>query len=87
MLWYRGLEASGGYGAASLIRISLILAAAWLAWPSLKRPASWLPPGIAAITLIAIGACAVQPKLAIALVPIVGGLITFAGFLRFFRGR
>jgi hypothetical protein len=61
------------------------MAALWLAWPSLRRPAKWLPPGLLAIVLVAVGACAVQPRLVFVLVPLVGGLITFAGFIRFFR--
>jgi len=82
-----GFGLATGFGVASLIRLSLVLGALWLAWPSIRRPAQWLPPGIATIVLVAIGACAVQPRLAFALIPLAGSLIAFAGFARYFRGR
>ncbi|MGV3485683.1 MAG: hypothetical protein ACO1RT_14800 [Planctomycetaceae bacterium] len=85
--WYWQGNLAPGFGAASFLRLSLVLAAAWLAWPSLRRPVQWLPSGIAVLLLFAIGACAMQPRLAIAIVPIIGSLIAFAGFLRAFRGR
>jgi len=85
--WYLGFGFGSGFGGASLIRLSLVLGALWWAWPSIRRPARWLPPGIATVVLVAIGACAVQPRLAFALVPLAGSLIAFAGFARYFRGR
>jgi hypothetical protein len=69
------------------VRLSLLLGTLSLAWPSLKRPAQWLPAGMAAVILIAIAACAFQPRLAIAIAPLVGTLIAFAGFVRFFRSK
>ena len=76
-----------GFGPASFLRLSFVLGAAWLAWPSLRRPAQWLPSGIAVVLLIALGACAFQPRLAIAIIPLVGSIVAFAGILRAFRGR
>lgn len=71
--------------AVGMMRFALVLGTLWLAWPTVRRPAMWLPPGVAMIAVIALGACVVQPRLAIALVPAVGALVTLAGFLRFFR--
>lgn len=68
-----------------MTRLALVLGALWIAWPTIRRPAMWLPPGLAAVGLIALGACVVQPRLAIAIVPLLGGLIALAGFVRFFR--
>jgi hypothetical protein len=81
------LDLASGFGVASLIRLSLVLGAIWLAWPSIRRPAQWLPPGIALIVLVTIGVCALQPRLAFALIPLAGGLIAFAGFAKYFRGK
>ncbi len=83
---FQGSAASSGFGTASLVRITILLFAVWLALPSLRRPAQWLPPGITAVLLVGVGAIVVQPRLAIVLVPIIGVLIGFAGVLRFFRG-
>lgn len=71
--------------AVGMTRFALVLGTLWLAWPTVRRPAMWLPPSVAMIAVIALGACVVQPRLAIALVPAVGALIAVAGFLRFFR--
>lgn len=70
-----------------MTRLALVLAALWIAWPTVRRPAMWLPPGVAAVAVIALGACVVQPRLAIAIFPALGTLIALAGFLRFFRGQ
>jgi len=76
----------GGIGAVSLGRTALLLGVVWMAWPSLRKPATWLPPGIAAVMLGAVIACAMQPRLVFVIAPLVGSLIAFAGFLRYFRG-
>jgi hypothetical protein len=73
--------------AVGMARLTLVLGALWLAWPTVRRPAMWLPPGLAAVAVIALGACVVQPRLAIAIFPALGALIALAGFLRFFRDR
>jgi hypothetical protein len=87
LLWYTGYDVDSGFGSGSLLKVAILLGLVWVAWPAFSRPAKWLPPGIVAVVIVAIGACAVQPKLAFALVPMVGGLITFAGVVRFFRGK
>lgn len=68
-------------------RFALVLTALWIAWPTVRKPAMWLPPGIAAVAVVALGACVVQPRLAIAIIPLISALIAFAGFLRMFRGN
>lgn len=71
--------------AVGMTRFAVVLGTLWLAWPTVRRPAMWLPPSVAMIAVIALGACVIQPRLAIALVPAVGALMALAGFLRFFR--
>lgn len=71
--------------AIGLSRFALVMGALWVAWPVARKPAMWLPSGVLAVTFIAFGICIVQPRLAIALIPAVGTLITFAAFLKFFR--
>jgi hypothetical protein len=70
-----------------LVRLTLVMGALWLAWPTVRKPAMWFPPGILAIALIGLGICVLQPRLALALVPAIGGLIAFTAFLRFFRQK
>jgi len=68
-----------------LVRLAMVMAALWLAWPTIRKPALWFPPGILLISLVAVGVCAIQPRLALALLPAVMGLVAFTGFLRLFR--
>lgn len=81
-------EASGHgkFGSGSLIRLGVVFAALWLAWPSLRRPATWLPPGMAIVILGGIGVLAVQPRLLPAVLPAVGLLLSVSAAVRFFRG-
>lgn len=81
-------EASGHgkFGSGSLIRLGVVFAALWLAWPSLRRPATWLPPGMAIVILGGIGVLAVQPRLLPAVLPAVGMLLSVSAAVRFFRG-
>ncbi len=74
-----------GVGAISLGRLAMLLGLVWLAWPSLQKPAEWLPSGITAIVLVCMGACAVQPRLLLVLVPLVGTLIGIGAAVRFLR--
>lgn len=67
-------------------RIGIVLAALWLAWPSLKRPTKWLPASAPVIGVIALIVIAAQPKLLLPTIPIVGGLITLSAIVRAFRG-
>lgn len=83
-------QASGSIGKVApigLARLAMVMAALWIAWPAVRKPALWLPPGALMLGLIALGACVVQPRLAIALVPAASAVIAFAAILRFFRGK
>ncbi len=79
--------ASGEFTRAASGRIGLLLIALWLAWPSLRRPASWLPPGMAVAGVITLAVLAAQPKLIIAAVPAFLTLLTVAGFVRAFKQK
>lgn len=82
--WYEGAD-SIPFASAAMIRIGLVLGALWLAWPSLRRPARWLPPGAAVIGVIALAVVAAQPRLIIVAIPAVGALISLAAMARAFR--
>lgn len=88
--WGDSNQASGSIGKVApigLARLAMVMAALWIAWPAVRKPAMWLPPGALLLGLVALGACVVQPRLAIALVPAASALIAFAAILRFFRGK
>jgi len=70
-----------------LARLAMVMAALWIAWPAVRKPALWLPPGALLLGLVALGVCVVQPRLAIALVPAASALIAFSAILRFFRSK
>lgn len=62
VMWWRGDEGGGGI----LLRSALVLAALWLAWPSLAAiDRRWLTPAVAAF-----GLAVVRPALLIWLVPV-----------------
>ncbi len=71
--------------AVGLTRLTLVMAALWLAWPAVRRPAMWLPSGMLAVVFVVFAVCVVRPQLAIALIPAVSLLIAFSAFLRFIR--
>lgn len=83
-LWL-GDAGSANFAAAASGRIGLVLAALWLAWPSLRRPASWLPPGIPVLCVIGLAAIAAQPRLIVVAIPAMGVLTLLATFARTFR--
>ena len=56
-------------------RVGLFLGALWLAWPSLRRPAQWVPPGIAMLCLVGLVILAAQPKLRVFILPAIGAAI------------
>lgn len=87
LAWWFGSGSSGEFMAAACGRIGLVLGALWLAWPSLKRPAKWLPASAPVIGVIALVVLAAQPKLIIPAIPIVGGLITVSALARAFRRK
>ena len=63
-------------------RIGLVLGALWLAWPSLRKPASWLPPGFAVLGVLVLAILAAQPRLILVMVPAFGGLLVLASIFR-----
>lgn len=78
-------------GSARLItaatgRIGLLLGALWLAWPSLRRPAQWLPPGVAVLGVLTLIVLAAQPRLFVVVIPAFGGLLALATFIRAIKG-
>lgn len=82
IVWYEGQR--GGYKmlANATGRVGLVMAALWIAWPNLRRPINWLPPGIAVAGVIAIGVIAARPALAIVAIPAVGTLLALATVVR-----
>ena len=83
--WMYGSESSTKFATAAMGRIGLVLGALWLAWPSLRRPAQWLPPGIAMACLLALVILAAQPRLIVAVVPAVGALIALSMVVKAMR--
>jgi hypothetical protein len=86
MTFWPGQSGTASFAASASGRIGLVLAALWLAWPSLQRPASWLPPGIVVLCVLALAVIAAQPRLVVVAVPAVAALIALAGFVRMMRG-
>jgi hypothetical protein len=83
-LWWWGDTSSQLY-AAAMGRISLVLGALWLAQPSLRRPAQWLPPGMAVGGVILLAVLAAQPRLFVVAIPIFFALLTVAAIARTFN--
>ncbi|MEM6469793.1 MAG: hypothetical protein AAF802_09600 [Planctomycetota bacterium] len=81
--WFAGKD--GKIFGEMLGRIGIVLFALWLAWPSLKRPASWLPAGAPVIGVIAIIVVAAQPRLILPAIPAVAVLISVSALVRAFR--
>lgn len=82
-----GSASTSGFMIASLTRIGLVFGAIWFAWESLRRPARWLPPGLAVLGVVAIIAIAAQPKLLLAVLPLFGLVAVLTSVLRFFRSQ
>lgn len=80
-------EMGGRFASNSILRIGIVLMALWLALPALKKPLSWLPPGIVAVCLVMIGVLAAQPKLIFVLAPAAGVVLAIGGLARFMRKR
>lgn len=85
LAWWFSTGSTGKFVAAACGRIGLVMGALWLAWPSLKRPAKWLPASAPVIGVVAVIVIAAQPRLIIPAIPIVGGLIAFSAFAKAFR--
>ncbi|MEL6110038.1 MAG: hypothetical protein AAFU85_28840 [Planctomycetota bacterium] len=85
VIWLTATDSSGEFFAAACGRIGLVLGAIWLAWPSLKRPARWLPAGAPVIGVVALIMIAAQPRLILPAMMIVPALIAFSAVVRMFR--
>jgi hypothetical protein len=72
--------AAGGTG-----RIGLVLGALWLAWPSLRRPAQWLPPGFAVMGVLALVFLAARPRMIIVVIPALGVLLALGTIIRIIK--
>lgn len=81
-----GQSGSTNFAMAATGRIGLILAALWLAWHSLRRPARWLPPGFAIACLVALMVLAVRRELIIVVLPALGALLALAALIRSLKG-
>ena len=75
-------ESANVFASMAMARIGLVLGAVWLAWDSLRRPARWLPPGVAVAGLLGIAAIASQPRLAVVVIPALTALIVLGTFIR-----
>ena len=84
--WWGGEQGTATFAAAAMGRIGLVMAALLLAWPSLQRPARWLPPGVAVLGVVALGVLAASPRLVIVVVPALSVLIALAAIVRGMRG-
>ena len=86
VLSVRGEMESGRiFASASAFRIGMVMFALWLALPSLKKPAQWLPPGMAVLGVVGIMAVAAQPRLILVVAPALGTLLTLGWLVRMFR--
>lgn len=82
-----GSDSSADFARAAMGRIGLVLAALALAWDSLRRPASWLPPGLAAAGVAGIAILAAQPRLILVVLPLLGVLTGLAVVVKMVRGK
>lgn len=82
---WTGSESTSVFLVSALTRIGMVFAALWLAWDSLRRPARWLPPGLAVLGVVSVVVVTAQPKLIIAILPLVGIVTVLASVLRVFR--
>ena len=85
--WKFGDDSTARSAASGSGRVGLVMAALWLAWPSLRRPAAWLPPSIAVGGVIALAVVAFQPRLIVVVIPATGVLFTLAAAVRAIRRK
>ena len=85
VLWNYENTGTVKFVASASGRIGLVLAALWLAWPTLKRPASWLPPGFAVLGVLLLAILAAQPRTVVVMVPAFAALLALASFVRAMR--
>ncbi len=80
--WRFGSDGSARFLSAATGRVGLLMGALWLAWPSLKKPARWLPPGIAVAGVIGLAVIAVRPQLMLVVFPAIGTIAAITIFIR-----
>lgn len=80
--WKFGDDGSVRFVVAATGRVGLMMAALWLAWPSLKRPARWLPPGIAMAGVVGLAVVAARPSLVLVVLPAIGTIAAITVFVR-----
>ena len=87
LAWGFGKTSGFSLAADMMSRIGLLLGALWLAWPSLRRPAKWLPPGIAVACVVGLMVLAAQPRFIVFVLPALGVLTFLASIMRTFRAK
>ena len=87
MAWQSGDESWSVFVSAIMGRMGIVMAALWLAWPSLQRPASWLPPGIAVACVLGLVVLAANPRLVVFVIPALGALTLLATIVRSTRSN
>jgi hypothetical protein len=86
LAWWLGDKSWSTFASAAMGRMGLVMGALWLAWPSLSRPARWLPPGIAVACVLGLIVLAAQPRFVVFVLPAIGLLTFVASIARGFRG-
>ena len=86
-LYASGVQGQAAFWAGGLGRVAILGGVMVLAWPSLRRPAAWLPAGAPLLVLIMFALVAVRPRLFLFLLPIVGAVITYRWVLKAIFGR
>ena len=71
----------------AFLRVGLLLLACWIAYPMLRKPVAWLPPGAVAVGVILLGAVAASPRLLPFLIPVFGALLALGAFVRYLRPK
>lgn len=85
--WVRGLAngSAATFGWAACLRIGLVLLTIWFAWDSLRKPARWIGPGLAAAVVLVLCVVAIQPKSLLVIAPMAGVLLMLGAVVRSFR--
>lgn len=78
-------DSSAEFASHAMLRIGLVLGALWLAWDSLRKPARWLPPGIAVMGVVGLIVVATHPRMVLFVIPAFGVLLSMAAIVRAFK--